>query len=173
MSNYGKRPKDHTQYERLQYQCWRSWMSNTLFGQLPSDLQAVIKSVNKLTSAGNNSPSIVTSSDKLWLPSYTEVGFAHNPSYSPGGEGSAYPLFISDASRIKTVNGSAAHWWLRSPYATNTTNFDNVNSNGSYNNNNASNTYAVAAGLCAVRQSNPRVKSVHTQKEYMTFPEAG
>lgn len=69
---------------------------------------------------------------------------------------------------------SANNWWLRSPYVGNTTNFCNVNSNGTANNNNASNTYGVAAGLCAVRQSNPqRVKSVHTQKEYVTFPEAG
>ena len=37
-----------------------------------------------------------------------------------------------------------ANWWELSPYVSNSTNFCNVNSGGSANNNNASNTNGVA-----------------------------
>ena len=40
---------------------------------LPSDLQSVIKTVNKKTTAGGGSQSITTSSDKLWLLSLSEI----------------------------------------------------------------------------------------------------
>lgn len=38
---------------------------------------------------------------------------------------------------------STANWWLRSPNTNNTNNVWNVNTDGSYNNNNANNTYGV------------------------------
>jgi hypothetical protein len=127
----------------------RTWMT-TLLGQMPSDLQAVIKQVNKKTSAGNQSSTISTTADKLWLFSYTEVGFPNDGSYSPGNstEGTVYPLFVSDASRVKTVNGSAAHWWLRSPYLGGTAYFCFVFSDGTRNYSGASNSYGVAVGFC-------------------------
>ncbi len=125
----------------------REFMS-TLLSQLPRDLQNVIKSVTKTTSAGNTSTSLTTTNDKLWLFSYTEVNFPDNASYSPGGEGSAYPLFISNSSRVKKVNGSAYSWWLRSPFVSNTAGFDSVYSNGYYNYYYASYSYGVAAGFC-------------------------
>ena len=39
----------------------------TLLSQLPSDLQSVVKQVNKKATAGSQSTSITTSADKLWL----------------------------------------------------------------------------------------------------------
>lgn len=42
---------------------------------------------------------------------------------------------------------SANNWWERSPNASNSTNFCNVNSNGNANNNNASNSNGVAFGF--------------------------
>ena len=37
------------------------------------------------------------------------------------------------------IIGCATNWWLRSPNASNSTNFYNVNNNGNSNNNNANN----------------------------------
>lgn len=125
----------------------RTWLSDTLLGQLPSDLQAIIKAVDKVASAGNQSTSLITTSDKIWLFSGAEVGLT-NTSYMPAGEGILYPLFVSNASRIKTVAGSAAGWWLRSPGVGGATNFCYVNSSGTLNNNGASNTYGVSPGFC-------------------------
>lgn len=42
----------------------------------------------------------------------------------------------------------ASNWWERSPNGSNATNFCNVNSDGTANNNNASNSNGVAFGLC-------------------------
>ena len=50
-----------------------SWLQNTLLKQLPSDLQAVLKSVNKKTSAGNQSSTINTNAMKLFLFSEIEI----------------------------------------------------------------------------------------------------
>ena len=44
-----------------------------LLSQLPSDLQGVIKQVNKKATAGKLSTSITTSADKLWLPAVSEI----------------------------------------------------------------------------------------------------
>lgn len=121
---------------------------STLLDQFPSDLKGVIKSVTKTTSAGNNSSSLTTTNDKLWLFSYTEVNFDANTSYSPGGEGTAYPLFVSNTSRVKKVNGSARPWWLRSPHAANATRFCFVNGYGDASDGGASSAYGVAVGFC-------------------------
>ncbi|WP_442877265.1 DUF6273 domain-containing protein [Dysosmobacter sp.] len=44
-------------------------------------------------------------------------------------------------------DGSACNWWLRSVNASNTTNFCNVNTDGSANNNNAYNSNGFAPGF--------------------------
>ena len=44
----------------------------------------------------------------------------------------------------KVLPGSTANWWERSPNASNSNNFCNVNSNGNANNNNANNSNGVA-----------------------------
>ena len=46
-------------------------------------------------------------------------------------------------------SGSANNWWLRSPNSGNSNNFCNVNSDGSANYNNASNSNGVCFGFCA------------------------
>lgn len=68
---------------------------------------------------------------------------------------------------------STCNWWLRSPNASNTTNFCNVNTNGNANNNNAYNSNGFAPGFCLpstegrVEQSNsPRPKRSRAQVKY-------
>lgn len=68
-----------------------------LFTQLPSDLQAIIKEVNKLTSAGSKSSTINTTVDKLFLFSLEEVMGTNNRTtthqYTFAGEGEQYEYF--------------------------------------------------------------------------------
>lgn len=127
----------------------RSRMS-TYLSQLPTDLRAVIKPVTKKTTAGNQSTSIQSTTDSLWIPSMKEVGLlTTDAGYS--GEGTQYPLFTDNASRIKKLGGaggSANGWWTRSPNAGNATNFRYVISDGSNNSNIASTSYGVCLGLC-------------------------
>jgi len=114
-----------------------SAMRNThlplILSQLPADLQAIIKPVDKLTSSGGASGStMVTSSDSLFLMSGVEV---NNTASVLAGEGTTYPFYVGavNATRVKRMSdgaGAAAWWWSRSPTADNASNFRAVNSNG-------------------------------------------
>jgi hypothetical protein len=132
-----------------------SWNSSYMRGtvmaeilaQLPDDLVAVIKQVKKYTTAGNQQTTIQTTVDKLWLPSCIEVGtVTSGAGYI--SEGSQYPIFTDNNSRIKMYNGSAYLWWLRSPNISNATYFHCVLSGGGNAHNYADNTHGVVFGLC-------------------------
>lgn len=118
----------------------------TLFTELPSALQNVIKDVNKLTSAGNQSATINTTSDKLFLLS--EVEIFGSIEYSKPGEGSQYAYYKAGNSKVKKVNGSADTWWGRSPYGRSSTVFCSVGSKGIGGAYDAINSYGVAFGFC-------------------------
>ena len=86
---------------------------------MPSEVQAGIKEVNKLTSAGSNSSTINTSADKLFLLSEVEV-FGTNGG-SKAGEGTQYEYYKAGNSTVKAFNtNDADDWWLRSPYNSST-----------------------------------------------------
>ena len=50
---------------------------------------------------------------KMFALTYTMVGFGNNNEVA---EGKALQLYTSNASRIKTLDGSRASWWLSSRY---------------------------------------------------------
>lgn len=118
----------------------------TLLNQLSSDLKSVLKFVNKVTSKGNNSSGLETTSDKLFLLSEIEVFGATQYSYA--GEGKQYEYYTAGNSTIKKVNGSAYNWWERSPRSGNTGNFCYVNYNGNADYISASNSFGVSFGFC-------------------------
>lgn len=125
----------------------RSSVLNSIFSSLPADLQNSIKAVNKLTSAGNKSATIITTSDKLFLLSEVEI-FGSN-TYSGTGEGSQYAYYKAGNGTIKKVNGNKSYWWERSPNMNGTASFcgvDYVNGNAYYGS--ASFTWGVAFGFC-------------------------
>ena len=126
-----------------------SWLQNTLLPTLPSDLQAVLKSVNKKTSAGSQSSTINTNSMKLFL--FSEIEIFGSITYSKAGEGSQYSYFATAANRIKYLSngsGSASWWWERSPIGSGSSNFCSVNSNGNADRNNANGAGGVCFGFC-------------------------
>ena len=123
----------------------RSRMSEFL-GQLDEDLQSVIKPVNKLVSIGNNTSTIETVSDKLFLLS--EVEIFGSTTYSFAGEGSQYDWYKAGNTKVKKVNGSASHWWERSPNSGDTNSFCSVNSGGTANRYSASSSIGVSFGFC-------------------------
>lgn len=118
----------------------------TLLNQLSSDLKSVLKFVNKVTSVGNNSSGLETTSDKLFLLSEIEVFGATQYSYA--GEGKQYEYYTAGNSTIKKVNGSAGTWWERSPRSGNTSTFCYVYNNGSASSNGASYSCGVSFGFC-------------------------
>ena len=118
----------------------------TLLNQLSSDLKSVLKFVNKVTSVGNSSSGLETTSDKLFLLSEIEVFGATQYSYA--GEGKQYEYYTAGNSTIKKVNGSAYYWWERSPYSGDTSYFCNVYNNGVADSNGASGSSGVSFGFC-------------------------
>lgn len=126
-----------------------SWLQNTLLPTLPSDLQAVLKSVKKKTSAGSQSSTINTNAMKLFL--FSEIEIFGSTTYSVSGEGSQYSYFATAANRIKYLSngsGSANIWWERSPRASNSVYFCVVSSNGDAGGSSASSSRGVCFGFC-------------------------
>ena len=127
----------------------------TLLSQLPSDLQGVIKQVNKKATAGGASTSITTSADKLWLLAEVEVDGTTSAGYADEGEQYEYWKTVKDgtvaADRIKYLSngsGSAHGWWLRSPSVSVSTFFRTFGSSGGVYTITASSARGVSFGFC-------------------------
>ena len=82
---------------------------------MPSEVQLGIKEVNKLTSAGNKSTTIVTTADKLFLLSVVEA-FDYFNGAAATGEGEKYAYYTAGNSLLKDENINYYGWWWRSPY---------------------------------------------------------
>ena len=120
----------------------------TLFENLPDELQAVIKKVKKKTTAGSQSTSIDTTQDKLWLYSQVEVFGGSDSGYKD--EGTQYEYWQShntNSDRIKNLNngtGSVNYYWLRSPYLSDSSLFRGMYPDGSLGLDGA----GASAGVC-------------------------
>lgn len=153
----------------------------TLLSQLPSDLQSVIKQVSKKASAGNNSTTITTSTDKLFLFAIGEIySQTAIQNYSPSkaeiytAEGSQYSYYngaIEDAGpntqcpqlvkKISNGSGAAKFWWFRTPDAGSSSGFWFCTSGGNSGTRNASSSYGVCLGFC-VGKASTSTQSVKT-----------
>ena len=109
----------------------RTSVMPTLLSQLPADLQSVIKSVYKKTSAGNKSTTITTTNDKLFLLSEVEVNGTTATTYADEGEQYAYfkrnggyvqygndGYYPNGIKALSNGDGASCYWWLHSPYVT-------------------------------------------------------
>lgn len=83
-------------------------IKNTIFNSFPQTLRD--KMIN-VTFSLYGSGSITR---KMFALTYTMAGFGNNNGVA---EGKALQLYKSNDSRIKTLNGSAARWWLSSQYS--------------------------------------------------------
>lgn len=122
----------------------------SIFNTLPEDLQRVIKYVNKKTSQGSQSSVIITSSDRLWLLSFSEI--YSNPGTIYSQEGSIYSYWSTrttnnDRLKYKYGKTSSTDWWLRSPTKTSDTNFQRI-TGGLITGNKANNYLGVSFGFC-------------------------
>ena len=113
-----------------------------ILSQMPTEVQNGIREVNKLTSAGNQSATINTTADKLFLLSEIEIFGSITRSYS--GEGTQYDYYKAGNSRAKD---GADSWWERGPNDDSPTHFCFV-LRGNASSSNANYATGVAFGFC-------------------------
>lgn len=87
--------------------------------------------------------------DPLWLPSTTDVfGPSEDGYWKDEGENFQLPIFEKERDRVKECGDNGTYpWWLRSVYATHTTAFRYVDTDGSYNLNHAYYSLGFAPGF--------------------------
>ena len=116
-----------------------------ILAKMPTEVKNGIREVNKLTSAGNQSDTINTTADKLFLLSEIEV-FGER-TFSKSGEGTQYDYYKAGNSKVKNYYGSARDWWERSPNGRSSTTFCRVSNDGNAGSG-ASFVRGVAFGFC-------------------------
>ena len=127
----------------------RTWCNDVFLAALPAAIKSLVKTVNKLTSAGNQSATIDTTEDDVFLLSEIEIfGTVTN---SKAGEGSQYEYYQTASNICKKpsyTSYASARWWERSPYASNATYFCHVHVDGTTNCGNASSANGLAPAFC-------------------------
>lgn len=124
----------------------RSTHLPAILALMPTEVQSGIREVNKLTSAGNESTTINTTADKLFLLS--EIEIFGSVTYSKSGEGTQYDYYKAGNSKVKNYNGNASPWWERSPEGSNSTDFCIVNSGGDAAYTGSANSIFLAFAFC-------------------------
>ena len=127
----------------------RTWCNDIFLAALPAAIQSLVKTVNKLTSAGNQSATIDTTEDDAFLLSEIEV--FGTVTYSKAGEGSQYEYYQTASNINKKpsyASYASAYWWERSPYASNATHFCDVNIDGTATYGTASLAYGLTPAFC-------------------------
>lgn len=131
----------------------KTYVETNIYDKLPADLKALVAPIKKKWYTTYNDVNSLTEGNyNVWLLSEAEV-FDSVTQTIGSGEGTKYPIFTDDASRIKKINGTNDIWWLGSCYRSSSRYFVIVGSNGIVSYDAADHSSGVAAGLC-IRSGN-------------------
>lgn len=131
--------------------------SGTIIAVIPAALRAVLKSVTKYTdntaNGGGSTASYVTATtDYFFLLSEFEVfGSITYGNTNEKNKQAQYAYYSAGNSKVKYKHdgtSTAAFWWLRSPYASNSTSFVFVYTGGTVSSTYASISLGFAPGFC-------------------------
>ena len=131
--------------------------SGTIIAVIPAALRAVLKSVTKYTdntanSGGSTASYVTATTDYFFLLSEFEVfGSISYGNTNEKNKQAQYAYYSAGNSKIKYKhNGTstAAHWWLRSPYASVSNYAVRVRNDGTVGSNEANISFGFAPGFC-------------------------
>lgn len=131
--------------------------SGTIIAVIPAALRAVLKSVTKYTDntangGGSTASYITATTDYFFLLSEFEVfGSITYGNTNEKNKQAQYAYYSAGNSKIKYKHdgtSTAARWWLRSPYASNSYTCVNVYADGTVINGNAGRSLGFAPGFC-------------------------
>ena len=130
----------------------KAWANGDFLLQLPLGLRSTIVPACKKSSVGNRSYAIQKGLYTMWCLSNAELGgYVNNSPYKD--EGTQYPPFTSNASRIKNLadgGGAVTYWWERDPYVYTSSYFMSCNTSGTpHSNYGASSAFGVCLGFCS------------------------
>ena len=155
---YENRQWHNSNVNNLENSTIHSYLNGTFLNLFESNIRDAIKQV-KLPyrknggSGGSDQSGANGLLCKIFLLSGYEIGFTTSDnSYFPvdGAKLSYFEAGTGSSAlnkRIAYLNGSAAHWWLRSPFTGNTSSVWYVSTNGNYGGYSASNSYGIRPAL--------------------------
>lgn len=115
----------------------------TILSTMPTEVQAAIREVNKLTGV---SSTINVTADKLFLLSQVEI--TNSASSSVVGEGTQYEYYADGHTTVKRKGDTATTWYTRSPLKDNTTSFCGIDASGAHLGINASYVRGISFAFC-------------------------
>lgn len=120
---------------------------------LEDEAQEAIKSVIKISDTGCNGSTnvkrLLTTSDKIWVPSLTELGIVtYNGLINQSYTNRPYDWFSDDNSRIKTFEGEPNSYWTRTTLHSLSYRFSSVNEEGKLTDSLSSTQLGVLIGFC-------------------------
>ncbi len=124
----------------------RTYISNTIYAAMPSELKNNIISTTVVSGHGSGESTNFTSTDKLYLLSPKEIGFnsTEDTANTQTRLLDYYNTNNSNSARVKKYNSSNTNWWLRSAYSTSTYSFHYVYTGGSLNSSGSSSAMGVS-----------------------------
>lgn len=130
----------------------RQLLNDKVMSALSTELKTAIKPVVKLSDGGGDNKMIVSTTDNLWIPSYTEVGLVDGQNNVPNQGVQYLNTFTDGYSRLKYAPDGVNYgrWWLRSSYYSKSNDmfWRITNTNGGAYCENASYEYYIAFGFC-------------------------
>lgn len=118
----------------------------SIVSSFPSDWQSIMSPVQKKTANTQGVNTITETADTAWLLSGIEIFGDSNG--TPAGEGTVYPIFSDNASRIKTVANVASAWFTRSFYTSDWGYKRSVGSQGNTGWTRANESAGICLGFC-------------------------
>lgn len=129
--------------------------SGTIIAVIPASLRAVLKSVTKYTNNTGNSmeaSAVTTTTDYFFLLSeYEAFGSVVYGNTNEASKQAQYAYYSAGNSKIKydhSATSTVVDWWLRTPRASNSTNFAFMNTGGGVSNTDAVYACGFSPGFC-------------------------